>query len=112
MNRIVLLLILVIAFEACTSNKKNQTEVEKLPITSPVMMDTNYTSEYVAEIQSLQNVEIRAKVKGHLENIYVDEGSSVKAGQLLFSINKEAFQLELLRAQSKIKSIRTIRLVN
>lgn len=104
MNRIVLLLILVIAFEACTSNKKNQTEVEKLPITSPVMMDTNYTSEYVAEIQSLQNVEIRAKVKGHLENIYVDEGSSVKAGQLLFSINKEAFQLELLRAQSKIKS--------
>jgi membrane fusion protein (multidrug efflux system) len=67
-------------------------------------MDTTYTSEYVAEIQSLQNVEIRAKIKGYIEKIYVDEGRPVKAGQTLFSINSQEFQKELLKAKAMLKT--------
>jgi membrane fusion protein (multidrug efflux system) len=67
-------------------------------------MDTTYTSEFVAEIHSLQNVEIRAKIKGYIEKIYVDEGKPVKAGQTLFSINSQEFQKELLKARAMIKT--------
>jgi len=89
---------------ACSTAPNNDVVKETFITTSPIVIDTNFTIEYVADIHSLQNVEIRTKVKGHLENIYVDEGASVKAGQLLFSINKESFQLELLKAQAKLKS--------
>jgi membrane fusion protein (multidrug efflux system) len=67
-------------------------------------MDTTYTIEYVAEIQSLQNVEIRAKIKGYIEKIYVDEGRPVKAGQTLFSISNKEFNQELLKAKAILKT--------
>jgi membrane fusion protein (multidrug efflux system) len=66
--------------------------------------DTTYTREYVAEIHSVQNVEIRAKASGYLESIYVDEGSAVSQGQLLFSLNSQQFKQELLKAQAALTS--------
>jgi RND family efflux transporter MFP subunit len=104
MNKLVLLLSISVGLSACKSKSENNTETSKFLATSPIILDTNYVSEYVADIHSIQNVEIRSKIKGHLENIYVDEGAAVKAGQILFSINKEGVQLELLKAQSKLKS--------
>jgi RND family efflux transporter MFP subunit len=104
MNKIVLLFSIVVGFAACTPNKEEKTEAGKFPITSPLARDTNYTSEYVAEIQSLQNVEIRAKIKGYIEKIYVDEGKPAKAGQTLFSISNKEFNQELLKAKAMLKS--------
>jgi membrane fusion protein (multidrug efflux system) len=46
-------------------------------------MDTTVTKEYIAQIQSIQNIEIRAQVKGFLEGVNVDEGKHVNAGQTL-----------------------------
>jgi len=104
MNRIVLLFSIVVGFAACTSNKETKTEAGKFPVISPLVVDTTYTSEYIAEIQSLQNVEIRAKIKGYIEKIYVDEGKSVKAGQILFSISNKEFNQELLKAKAMLKT--------
>jgi RND family efflux transporter MFP subunit len=104
MNRIVLLFSIVVGFSACISKKENKTEAGKFPVTSPLATDTTYKSEYIAEIQSLQNVEIRAKINGYLEKIYVDEGKPVKAGQILFSINSQGFQKELLKAKAMLKT--------
>jgi membrane fusion protein (multidrug efflux system) len=88
MNRIVLLLGVVVYFAACTSNKESKTETGKFPVTNPLKLDTTYLKEYIADIQSIQNIEIRTKIRGYIEKIYVDEGQFVKAGQILFSINK------------------------
>jgi RND family efflux transporter MFP subunit len=104
MKKLVLLLSMAVGFSACTTHKENKTEAGKFPVTSPLAMDTTFSSEYVAEIQSLQNVEIRAKIKGYIEKIYVDEGKPVKAGQTLFSINSQEFQKELLKARAMIKT--------
>jgi RND family efflux transporter MFP subunit len=104
MKKLVLLFSIAVGFAACTTHKESKTEAGKFPVTSPLAMDTTYTSEYVAEIQSLQNVEIRAKIKGYIEKIYVDEGKPVKAGQTLFSINSQEFQKELLKARAMIKT--------
>jgi membrane fusion protein (multidrug efflux system) len=67
-------------------------------------MDTSFQKEYVAQIQSLQNVEIRANEKGYLESINVDEGSQVKAGQVLFKIMPKEYEAELLKAKAIAKS--------
>jgi membrane fusion protein (multidrug efflux system) len=105
MNKIVLLFSIVVGFAACTSTEENKTEPGKFPLTSPLLVDTTYTSEYVAEIQSLHNVEIRAKIKGYIEKIYVDEGKPVKAGQTLFSISNKEFNQELLKAKAMLKTV-------
>ncbi|MEQ9443717.1 MAG: efflux RND transporter periplasmic adaptor subunit [Cyclobacteriaceae bacterium] len=68
------------------------------------MKDTTLYREYVADIQAVQNVELRARVQGFLERIYVDEGQEVKKGQLLFKINDEEYKAELAKAKANMQN--------
>ena len=104
MTKSILVAILVLGLAACSGKQKSSVTKDVFSTTKPIVIDTSYAVEYAADIHSVQNVEIRTKVKGHLENIYVDEGAAVKSGQLLFSINKDAFKLELLKAKANLKS--------
>jgi len=98
-------LIIILGFSmACNSNDKDKNNAEKYPCTKPILVDTVLTSEYVAEIQSLQNVEIRPKINGFIEKIHVDEGQNVYAGQLLFTLNSQTFQKDLLKAKALLKN--------
>ncbi|MEC4003339.1 efflux RND transporter periplasmic adaptor subunit [Flavobacterium sp. SUN052] len=85
---------------SCTNKKKEETEIAEYTVTNPVIKDTTFTKEYIAQIQSLQNVEIRAQEKGYLETLHVDEGQSVKSGQLLFSIMPNLYQADYLKAKA------------
>jgi membrane fusion protein (multidrug efflux system) len=75
-------------------------------------MDTSFTKEYVSQIKSVRNIEIRAQEKGFLQNIYVDEGQFVKAGQLLFRIMPKIYEAELLKAQAEGQGAAEIELHN
>ena len=87
----------------CKGKKEEKEEAAVYPITSPVKMDTAITKEYVAQIQSAKNIEIRAQEKGFLEKIYVDEGQYVHAGQTLFRIMPQIYQAELMKAQAEVE---------
>jgi membrane fusion protein, multidrug efflux system len=106
MNKMLLMTLLIGStfFTACKTKKEEKKETLKLPVTSPIVMDTTFTKEYVAEIQSIQNIEIRAKAKGFLETTTVDEGQKVRAGQLLFKIRSREFEAELVKAQAEVKT--------
>ena len=61
-------------------------------------------TDYPASIQGQQNIEIRPKVDGFVEKIYVDEGSLVHKGQLLFKINAPQYEQEVRTAEAGIKT--------
>jgi membrane fusion protein (multidrug efflux system) len=104
MKKLVLLLCIVSGFAACKSNKEEKKEDGKFPITSPLLMDTSFTKEYVAQIQSLQNIEIHAMVKGYIQTINVDEGQHVISGQVLFTIVPKEYEAELQKAKAEAKT--------
>lgn len=90
---------------ACKNKKEEEKEVaDKYTVTSPIVMDTSVTKDYLAQIQSIQNIEIRAQVKGFLECINVDEGKYVSAGQVLFSIMPKAYEAEVLKQKAEVKT--------
>jgi membrane fusion protein (multidrug efflux system) len=99
-----LLGVAAVMLSACASDKNSNTEVQEYPVTNPLVVDTVLTKEYVADIHSLQNVEIRARVKGYIETIHIDEGKPVKAGQIIFSISSSEYQQELTKAKATLKS--------
>nr|WP_309757897.1 efflux RND transporter periplasmic adaptor subunit [Flavobacterium sp.] len=96
-------LIAVLCFTSCTSKKEEKEEAAIFTVTNPIKIDTSFTKQYVSQIRSIQNIEIRAQEKGFLQNIYVDEGQFVKKGQLLFKIMPGMYQAELLRAKAEAK---------
>lgn len=61
-------------------------------------------TDYPAGIQGQQNIEIRPKVDGFVEKIFVDEGSIVKKGQLLFKISAPQYEQDLRTAEAGIKT--------
>jgi membrane fusion protein (multidrug efflux system) len=64
---------------------------------------TLYT-DYPASIQGQQNIEIRPRVEGYIDKIFVDEGAVVRAGQPLFKISAPEYEQEVRTAAASIKS--------
>ena len=106
MNKIVLLTGLVAFFglTSCTEKKEIKEEAGKFTVTNPVVIDTSFTKEYVSQIRSVRNIEVRAQEKGYLQSIYVDEGQYVKAGQVLFRIMPKVYEAELQKSQAEAKA--------
>ncbi|MDE5438752.1 efflux RND transporter periplasmic adaptor subunit [Elizabethkingia meningoseptica] len=96
----IVLSILLLAV-GCNKKKEEKEEAAVYPVTTPVVMDTVINKEYVAQIQSVKNIEVRAQEKGFLEKIYVDEGQFVHAGQTLFRIMPQLYQAELMKAKAE-----------
>jgi RND family efflux transporter MFP subunit len=89
---------------SCSSKKQNQIELENYIVTQPIVADTVFTEEFTADIQAFKNVEIRSRINGFINKIHVDEGATVKNGQLLFTISSQEIKHELLRAKAQLKS--------
>lgn len=104
-----LLLVVFVFLAACSGENtrginNNPLELKVFPVTAVIVKDTNLYREYVADIQAVQNVELRARVQGFLERIYVDEGQVVKKGQVLFKINDEEYRAELAKTNANLES--------
>lgn len=95
----------IVAGCAVKGEKKNENEIKVLPVTRLIEKDTMLYRSYVANIQAVQNVEIRARVTGFLEKIYVDEGQEVEKGQLLFTISDAEYNAELAKARAVLSNV-------
>lgn len=93
----------VLLFNAsCKSEEKEEKKEEgKLVVTSPIRKDTLITTDYVCQIRSINNIELRALEKGYLQGIFVDEGKYVKKGQLMFQIMPNLYQAEMKKAEAE-----------
>lgn len=89
----------------CKSTKeKNVSTV--YTVTVPEMTSITIPKDYVANIQSEKNIEIRAQKGGILQDIYVDEGQTVKAGQPLFRIVTVGTQEEIEKSKAEAEQAR------
>ncbi|MDX1351080.1 MAG: efflux RND transporter periplasmic adaptor subunit, partial [Putridiphycobacter sp.] len=72
-------------------------------VTSPIIQDTNIVQDYVSQIHAISHIEIRAQEKGFLQDIFVDEGQTVKKGQLLFRIMPKLYEAEYESAAAEVE---------
>lgn len=94
----------LLCYTSCQSKKEEKEEETKFLVTSPVLMDTSFTKDYVCQIHSIRHIELRAQERGYLENIFVDEGQFVKKGQLLFKIMPKLYEAEMQKAKAEAKA--------
>jgi len=74
------------------------------PVFAVTTQETTLDSDYPATIEGIQNIDIRPKVDGFVERIYVDEGAVVRKGQPLFSINAPQYEQAVRTAAAAISS--------
>lgn len=108
------LLILGISTTFCTScGSKDQRKMPtpKVDVVKVQSFQISATQEYVGSIFGYKDIPIRARVEGYLESINFEEGSTVKQGQLLYTIDAQPFQAQVAEAQSRVAEAET-KLVN
>jgi membrane fusion protein (multidrug efflux system) len=74
------------------------------PVFAVGPQSTTLDSDYPATLEGIQDIDIRPKVDGFMERIYVDEGAVVKKGQLLFKINAPQYEQQVRTAAAAISS--------
>ena len=87
---------------SCSKKEEKNEEAAVYTITNPIKKDTVLTKEYVAQIKSVKNIELRAQEKGFLQKVFVDEGQYVHQGQVLFQIMPQIYQAEYLKAKAEV----------
>jgi membrane fusion protein, multidrug efflux system len=90
---------------SCGNKSKTASSSEAKPygVITIVPRTTVIYSDFPATIQGQQNVEIRPQIDGYMQALYVDEGSVVKKGQLLFRISAPLYEQGIRTAEANIK---------
>jgi RND family efflux transporter MFP subunit len=105
-----ILLLLVPALAACgQSHSQPQASAPPPPqvtIAKPLRKMIADQDEYVGRFVAIESVEVRARVPGYLEAIHFQDGQMVKAGDLLFTIDRRPFQIALAQAQANLAQAR------
>lgn len=104
-SRSLLPLLFLTGLASCAQSKAETAEPSQVfAVGSPKPADTVFEREYVGEVRAVRYAELRARLKGIVESVAVDEGQEVKADQLLFSISARELQQEVLKARAAAKS--------
>lgn len=98
-----ILAMIALCLTACSSQPPQPAALQNLPVISISSADATTYQEYPASIQGKDNVEIRPQVSGILDQVFVEEGSYVKAGQPLFQINQAPYQEKLNNARASLR---------
>jgi membrane fusion protein (multidrug efflux system) len=98
----------LLALSGCQESRatvENQTEHHEIVVTTPLVKDVVTTDQYVCQIHGRQNIEVCALSGGYLQNILVQEGQSVKAGDLLFQILPVVYQARLTANKAEVQQL-------
>lgn len=106
-KRIGFILIMLIAVSCANKHKGGQPgmagQVNEYPVMTVKLESTQLFKDYTTTLKGQQTVEIRSKIAGYIEKIYVDEGAYVKKGQLLFRLNANDLQATVRSANAQVK---------
>ncbi len=111
MNRIVSLalpLVLALFVAACARNEAAPApQLPQVSVAAVVEREVADWDEFTGRIEAVESVEVRPRVTGYLERIHFTEGSEVKKGDLLFTIDPRPYQAELGRAEAELARAQT-----
>ncbi len=77
-------------------------QVPEVTVVEVVQRDVPIGGELTATMRGLEDVELRARVEGYLESLDYREGSEVKKGQLMFTIDAHPYRAKLAQMKGDL----------
>ncbi|WP_166959483.1 efflux RND transporter periplasmic adaptor subunit [Yeosuana marina] len=102
----ILTICLAVLLSSCGNKQENQQAPQRPPATFPVAQIKPKTitgyQEYPTNIEGIINSNVRAKVSGYIQKVFVDEGQKVKKGQTLFKLETQSLSQDADAAKARI----------
>jgi membrane fusion protein (multidrug efflux system) len=83
---------------------RNATVIPEYPTMVVDIQNAALESIYPVTVRGKEDIEIRPRIDGFIDAIYIDEGSVVKKGQSLFKINSPQAEQALTTAKAAVNS--------
>jgi membrane fusion protein, multidrug efflux system len=74
----------------------------EVTVAAPIRKKLVQWDEYTGQFEALRRVDVRSRVSGELVGIHFSDGDVVKAGQLLFTIDRRPFEIAVEVARGEV----------
>jgi membrane fusion protein (multidrug efflux system) len=98
----------VLAFAGCSKEEQAVPAPPEVQVAEVVQKDVPIYREWVGQTTGAVDIEIRARVNGWLTGIHFREGSEVKKGTLLYTIDDNELKQAMAEAKAKLAQARTL----
>ncbi len=97
----------VLVVAGCTSPPPAATEPPppKVSVQHPERRELVDDDEYIGWMQAAETVDVRARVRGFIEQVNFQDGDLVEKGQLLFTLDPRPFQVMVDESLARAKSL-------
>ena len=93
---------------SCGGKEQATAPPQKTPVVIVEQEDVPIINEFIGEVYGEKDIPIRARVEGFLEGIFFEEGTLVKAGQLLYTIDPKPLEARVNAQQSIVAEANTM----
>ncbi|UVF22687.1 efflux RND transporter periplasmic adaptor subunit (plasmid) [Microvirga terrae] len=80
------------------------TSPPSVTVAKPVVKDIVERTDFIGRFEAVDQVDIRARVSGYLDKVHFQDGSLVRAGSLLFTIDPRPYRNALEQAKAALTS--------
>jgi membrane fusion protein, multidrug efflux system len=87
---------------SCKNKEQAEVKPPEVPVASVLVKDVPIIQEYVGQTLGATDIQIRARVQGFLTSINFKEGSKVRKGQLLYTIDPMPYQAKVDQAKGQL----------
>lgn len=93
---------------SCGEEEKQAGAPPEVQVTKASKMNVPITGEWVGQTLGAVDIEIRARVEGWLQSMHFREGSEVRQGALLYTIDATELRERVAEAEGRVAAARTL----
>ena len=108
LKTLILLPALLILCISCTKEETTQSAPPDIPVFQTTEQEVPIFMEFVGQVYGFKDIAIRARVEGFLEGIHFDEGSRIKKGTLLYTLESQPFEAAVAEKMSMVAEAKTV----
>jgi RND family efflux transporter MFP subunit len=103
-----------LAILAGCGEERNQSENAAPPppavtVASPLVQELIEWDEFTGRFEAVEDVVVRARVTGYVQEIHFTDGQMVEAGQLLFTIDPRTYEADFAAARAQLNAAEAAR---
>jgi multidrug efflux system membrane fusion protein len=99
---------LAASLAAPTAQAQEAPPAPVVTVAKPVVREIVEDDEFVGRFEAVDQVSLRSRVGGYLDKVHFQDGTLVKKGDLLFTIDQRPFKAALNQAQAQVDSAKTL----
>lgn len=97
---------LVAVLAGCSASKPPAPPPPQVTVANPLQRDVVDWDEYIGRFEAIQDVEVRPRVSGQIEEVKFADGQRVSKGEPLFIIDQRPYRATLEQAQAQLAKAR------